>query len=130
MTMIMKLIPMILKLPSPTGMKQQGSSRSDSQRQRESKNFGKRVMTMIMKLIPMILKLLDQGNLNLNRFRRNLLGLRKMKKVMALTMKNLKVLFNSIRNLKERKRKRKLPSILKGKKILREHVEKNLITKV
>jgi len=25
-------------------------------------------MTMIMKLIPMILKLLDQGNLNLNRF--------------------------------------------------------------
>ena len=42
-----------------------------------------------MKLIPMILKLLDQGNLNLNRFRRNLLGLRKMKKVMALTMKNL-----------------------------------------
>ncbi len=126
MTMIMKLIPMILKLPSPTGMKQQGSSKSDSQRQRESKNFGKIVMTMIMKLIPMILKLLDQGNLNLNRFRRNLLGLRKIKKVIALTMKNLlKVIFNSIRNLKERKRKRKLPSILKGKKILREHLEKN-----
>jgi hypothetical protein len=32
---------MILKLPSPTGMKQQGSSKSNSQRQRESKNFGK-----------------------------------------------------------------------------------------
>ena len=33
---------MILKLPSPTGMKHQGSSKSDSQRQRESKNFGKK----------------------------------------------------------------------------------------
>ena len=55
----MKLIPMILKLPSPTGMKQQGSSKSDSQRQRESKNFGrKRVMAMIMKFTLRILILM------------------------------------------------------------------------
>ena len=70
---------------------------------------------MIMKLIPMILKLLDQGNLNLNRFRRNLLGLRKMKKVMALTVKILKVLFNRINNLKKRIRKGKLPKVLQEK---------------
>ena len=37
----------------------------------------------------------------------------KMKKVVALTMKNLKVPLNLRKNLKERERKRKLPKILK-----------------
>ena len=69
-------------------------------------------MALTLKTLPIILKLLDLENLILNRFRRNLLGLRKMKKVMALTVKILKVLFNRIKNLKERKRMGKILKIL------------------